>query len=86
MRQEIPSYRLYLSTQQQRIFHWNEALECSFSELHELFHICQLEWVNRDRGKEIKGCILIAERCSRTQLMLILKMRSKIGLKWDISG
>lgn len=57
MRQEIPSYRLYLSTEQQGIFHWNEVLECSFSELHELFHICQLEWVNRDRGKERKRCI-----------------------------
>lgn len=48
MRQEIPSYRLYLSTEQQRIFYWNEVLECSFSELHEIFHICPLEWVNRE--------------------------------------
>lgn len=55
MRQEIPSYSLYLSTEQQRIFHWNEALECSFSELHELFHICQLELENKNRGKERKN-------------------------------
>lgn len=55
MRQEIPSYSLYLSTEQQRIFHWNEVLECSFSRLHELFHICQLEWQNKDRGRERKS-------------------------------
>lgn len=41
--------------------------------------------MNEDRGKE-KKFILNAERCSRTQSMLMLKTRSKVGLKWDISG
>lgn len=83
MRQEIPSCRLYLSTEQQKSPTGMKCQDASSKNL--VTYMYHLEWMNEDRGKE-KKFILNAERCSRTQSMLMLKTRSKIGLKWDISG
>lgn len=56
MGQEIPSYsQIVFVHRAAKIFHWNEVLECSFSESHELFHICHLEWMKEDREKERKS-------------------------------
>lgn len=53
MRQEIPSYsQIVLVHRAAKMLHWNEELECSFSELHDLFPICHLEQMNEDREKE----------------------------------